>query len=73
MPISGQGQISKYRNYKAAPLHQRFHIDNLHNIATTCPSESELIEGKKLWGRFVGIECAFQHLDLEHERSIFLF
>ena len=40
------GQVSKFRNFKAAPVHKRFHIENLRNISTTCPGESELIQGK---------------------------
>lgn len=40
------GQVSKYRNFKAAPLHKKMHIENLRNISTTCPGESELIQGK---------------------------
>jgi len=39
------GQVSKYRNFKAAPLHKKFHIENLRTISTTCPGESELIQG----------------------------
>lgn len=39
------GQVSKYRNYKAAPLHKKMHIENLRNISTTCPGESDLIQG----------------------------
>lgn len=38
------GQVSKYRNYKAAPLHKKMHLENLRNISTTCPGESELIQ-----------------------------
>ncbi|CAL8081262.1 unnamed protein product [Orchesella dallaii] len=38
------GQVSKYRNYKAAALHKKMHLENLRNISTTCPGESELIQ-----------------------------